>query len=102
MRISDWSSDVCSSDLHRRGFDVRVVATQVGPLFLDTVRSAEKKRVMELAHESIEEDFLEAGLELEVASLTAGMLEAALQDGWIPILLISSYRFNAEDRKSVV
>src|SRR3546814_6638037 len=62
MRISDWSSDVCSSDLH----------------------------------ESIEEDFLEAGLELEVASLTAGMLEAALQDGWIPILLISSYRFNAE------
>src|SRR3546814_9066569 len=104
MRISDWSSDVCSSDLphglalaaHRRGFDVRVVATQVGPLFLDTVRSAEKKRVMELAHESIEEDFLEAGLELEVASLTAGMLEAALQDGWIPILLISSYRFNAE------
>src|SRR3546814_13552943 len=65
---------------HRRGFDVRVVATQVGPLFLDTVRSAEKKRIMELAHESIEEDFLEAGLELEVASLTAGMLEAALQD----------------------
>jgi len=81
---------------HRRGFDVKVVLTETGPLFLDTVRSAEKKRVMERAHESIVEDFEEAGLALEIGPITAGDLEVALRGGWIPILLISSYRFNAE------
>src|SRR3546814_3587688 len=29
MRISDWSSDVCSSDLHTRGVVVRLTAVQV-------------------------------------------------------------------------
>lgn len=81
---------------HRRGFDVRVVVTETGPLFLDTVRSAEKKRVMERAHEAIVEDFEKAGLEIEIGAITAGDLETALRGGWIPILLISSYRFNAE------
>jgi len=81
---------------HRRGFGVRVTVTETGPLFLDTVRSAEKKRVMERAHESVEEDFRDAGLPLEYAPITAASLADALADGWIPILLVSSYRFNAE------
>jgi ribosomal protein S18 acetylase RimI-like enzyme len=81
---------------HRRGFQVRVVVTETGPLFLDTVRSTEKKRIMERAHVSIEEDFQTAGLELEIAPITANNLGIALNTGWIPILLVSSYRFNAE------
>lgn len=81
---------------HRRGFQVRVVVTESGPLFLDTVRSAEKKRIMERAHASIVEDFQAANLEMEVGSITAGDLSTALNAGWIPILLVSSYRFNAE------
>ena len=81
---------------HRRGFDVRVVVTESGPLFLDTVRSAEKKRIMERAQASVREDFREAGLEAEIAPITPADLQVALEDGWIPILLISSYRFNAE------
>ena len=70
--------------------------TTSGPLFLDTVRSAEKKRIMERAHASMEEDFQAAGLELEIGPITADGLGAALNTGWIPILLVSSYRFNAE------
>lgn len=81
---------------HRRGFDVRVVITETGPLFLDTVRRPEKKRVMERAHASIVEDFDAAGLHVDIGPITADDLESALRNGWIPILLISSYRFNAE------
>src|SRR3546814_9142983 len=42
MRISDWSSDVCSSDLYLRGFDKRSLriahdlftkATEIDPLY---------------------------------------------------------------------
>lgn len=81
---------------HRRGFDVRVVVTETGPLFLDTVRSAEKKRIMERAQASVREDFEAAGLSAEIGSISADGLAKELEDGWIPILLISSYRFNAE------
>jgi len=81
---------------HRRGFAVRVVVTETGPLFLDTVRSAEKKRIMARVHESIEEDFHLAGLPVEIAAISATDIRDALEAGWIPILLISSYRFNAE------
>src|SRR3546814_6020402 len=40
MRISDWSSDVCSSDLHALGGDVRLLTHQTGhilPLSLGAV-----------------------------------------------------------------
>jgi ribosomal protein S18 acetylase RimI-like enzyme len=81
---------------HRRGFQVRTIVTRSGPLFLESVRSAEKKRIMERAQASVRADFRAAGLKAEIAPITADTLKQALDDGWIPILLISSYRFNAE------
>jgi len=81
---------------HRRGFEVRAIVTKSGPLFLDTVRSAEKKRIMERAQASVRADFRAAGLTAEIAPITASDLQRALEGGWIPILLVSSYRFNAE------
>lgn len=75
----------------QRGFAVRLVLNQAGPLFLEGVRSAEKKAVMQL----VEEGFAEALAGTGVEQLTQPSLDvnAALQAGYKPLVLISSYRF---------
>ncbi|ROM83258.1 ribosomal-protein-alanine acetyltransferase [Pseudomonas brassicacearum] len=75
----------------RRGFAVRLVLSQSGSLFLDGVRSAEKKAVMQL----VEEGFAEALADTGVEQITAASLDvrAALLAGYKPLVLISSYRF---------
>src|SRR3546814_1563060 len=50
MRISDWSSDVCSSDLHlARGFDQRFHPQRFGALAVRAARGAE----LECAHAAL-------------------------------------------------
>ncbi|MFB1630142.1 peptidase C39 family protein [Pseudomonas sp. AP-1] len=75
----------------RRGFDVRLVLSQTGSLFLDGVRSAQKKQVMKL----VEDGFVEALSETDVQQVLAPGLDvrSALQAGFRPLVLISSYRF---------
>ena len=81
---------------HGRGFDVRVVVSEPGPLFIGGVRSAAKKAVMEKVHQIFERDMAAAGLHPEIAATTPEDLEAAIAGGWIPLLLVSSWRFNRE------
>lgn len=75
----------------RRGFDVRTVLSQAGSLFLDGVRSAQKKEVMQL----VEAGFAEALAATDVQQLLAPGFDVrtALQDGFRPVVLISCYRF---------
>lgn len=81
---------------HGRGFKVRAFATETGPLFLDSVRSAEKKRIMTRVHAAFEADLAAAGLAVETGPVTPELLETALDDGWIPLLLVSTWHFNRE------
>ncbi|WP_409288878.1 peptidase C39 family protein [Pseudomonas sp. KCJK8927] len=75
----------------RRGFEVRMVLSQTGSLFLDGVRSVQKKEVMRL----VEEGFIEALSETDVQQVLASGLDvrSTLQAGFRPLVLISSYRF---------
>lgn len=75
----------------KRGFAVRLVQSQAGSLFLDGVRSAEKKEVMQ----RVEDGFAHALLATDVEQMIASSLDirAALQAGFKPLVLISSYRF---------
>ncbi|MCY1391914.1 putative acetyltransferase [compost metagenome] len=74
----------------RRGFRVRLQLSEDGPLFLDGVRSEEKREVMRLVHE----DFSAALADSSVEQLLVEQLDIAgtLRAGGQPLVLISSYR----------
>ncbi|MEX0729203.1 MAG: GNAT family N-acetyltransferase/peptidase C39 family protein [Aquisalimonadaceae bacterium] len=79
-----------------RGFGVELFLKQDGPMFIDSVRSAEKKAVMQL----VQEDFIEQVNALDIpvnrGSARVADLEAAVAAGGIPLVLISSYRIYRE------
>ncbi|MDF1794193.1 MAG: GNAT family N-acetyltransferase/peptidase C39 family protein [Thalassobaculaceae bacterium] len=81
---------------HRRGFKARICVSEDGPLFLDTVRAPAKKLVLERVHAMLLADLVTAGMTVEISASTPADLEQALDAGWIPLLLVSSYRFNDE------
>lgn len=74
----------------RRGYRVRLELTEDGPLFLDGVRSEEKREVMRLVHEDFADDLAQS----QVEQLLVGQLNivSALDAGGLPLVLISSYR----------
>lgn len=82
----------------RRGFDVDVYVNQEGPLFLEGVRDPAKKEVLELVHEDFVSKLQQAEVEVHAEWLTLYQLERALDDKAIPLVLISTYRF---DRRKV-
>ncbi|HWH87666.1 MAG TPA: GNAT family N-acetyltransferase/peptidase C39 family protein [Pseudomonas sp.] len=75
----------------RRGFDVRLEVSHEGSLFLQGVRSPEKKTIMQLVEEGFAHDLAAT----QVAQVLASTLDiaAALAAGYKPVVLISSYRF---------
>ncbi len=77
-----------------RGFEVSAYVSQEGPLFLDTVRSADKKRVLAKVHEGFLRDIAATGIELNHSSLSLDELTDALEDGRIPVILISTWQLN--------
>ncbi len=79
-----------------RGFQVEIYVNDTGTLFIDSVRNREKKQVLEL----VQDDFL-AELQQYPATIVEGALstaeiEAKFNDGFIPLVLISSYRLCGE------
>ncbi|MDO3721941.1 ribosomal protein S18-alanine N-acetyltransferase [Marinobacter sp. chi1] len=77
-----------------RGFHARAWISKEGPLFKHTVRSIEKKKVLELVHEGFLHDIGQTNIELHHDPLTLTGMEAALQEGCIPIILISTWQLN--------
>lgn len=74
----------------RRGFRVQLQLSEDGPLFLDGVRSEEKRDVMRLVHD----DFTTELAQSDVEQLLVNQLDidSALEAGGQPLVLISSYR----------
>ena len=77
-----------------RGFTVSVYVNKEGPLFKDTVRSAEKKRVLELVHEGFLGDLEKTGAALHHEPMTLEGLQSALENGQVPLILISTWQLN--------
>lgn len=81
---------------HRRGFPVELFLRHATPMFLDSVRSAEKKEVMRLVQEEQMEEVAAEGIPVEYRRINASDLQKKFEAGGIPIVLISSYRLYQE------
>lgn len=81
---------------YHRGFNVEIFVNEEAVLFINSVRSEDKKEVMRI----VEEDFLEQLSKLPVKyfqrRITLNELREAFDDGGVPIVLISSYRIYHE------
>ena len=81
---------------HHRGFDVAVHLSSESGMFVDSVRSAEKKAVIRLVAEDFLEEIAHAGIPVHHERLTADTIAAAIHAGRVPVVLISSYRMYQE------
>ena len=80
----------------RRGFRVEVTINNREPLFLDGVRSEEKKSVMELVHQDFLSQISETDIELKYKNISMLELEEKFKQGGIPLVLISSYSYTRD------
>ncbi len=80
----------------RRGFPVEVYVKEGEPLFVDSVRSEEKKEVIRLVELDFLSEIEEQKIPLINFRLTIADMITAMEAGGIPIMLISSYRIYRE------
>lgn len=73
------------------GLKARIVCSQEGPLFLDTVRDPEKRRVMQLAQTDFRRRAEQFGLPVEIRDFDMNELRGELAKGNFAIVLMSSY-----------
>lgn len=81
---------------YRRGFDVEVYVAKGKPLFIDSVRSEEKKEVIRLVEEDFLKEINNCSINLAFGRVGAEDIIKALDNGAIPIILISSWRIYKE------
>lgn len=80
----------------QRGFDVEVFVNDEGALFVDSVRSPDKKAVIALVQEDFLDQLRALPVPLHHGAASLDQLQAAFAGGGIPIVLISSYRIYRE------
>lgn len=71
------------------------LSTQSTP-FIDSVRDDKKKQIIELVHDDYLERLQARGGTIHYKNITQDDLEAALKQGDIPLILISTYRFDGQ------
>ncbi len=77
-----------------RGFGVELIVSQKEPLFLDGVRKAEKKEVMEFVHDDFTAQIKKTAIKVQYQGLVISTLLESIEADGISLILISSYRFN--------
>ena len=75
----------------KRGAAANVWINRETPLFVDSVRNADKKQVVELAHWAFIQQAGESNIDLGYREFTDSDLVACFDGGAIPIILISTY-----------
>lgn len=78
----------------QRGFNAIIHINQEGPLFLEGVRQQEKKSVMTLVHEDFIRQIHASRIKIVYSALTLTQLSEYLDKGYLPLVLISTYRLN--------
>jgi ribosomal protein S18 acetylase RimI-like enzyme len=79
-----------------RGFGVEVYVNDEGALFIDSVRSEEKKEVMRLVQEDFLDEIGRVPITLSYRRLTLEEMKGKYDAGGVPLILISSYRIYKE------
>jgi len=81
---------------HHRGFTVEVYVNDESALFVDSVRSAEKKQVICLVQEDFIAEMKQLAVPLHYRRISVDEMQAEFMQGAIPMVLISSYRIYQE------
>lgn len=80
----------------RRGFDAEVHVDDDDALFVDSVRSAEKKAVIRLVRDDYRDEAKRVGIHVTKRGLSVDALVRHLKRGAVPVVLISCYRLTGE------
>lgn len=78
---------------HRRGFGARIYVNIPDDLFLDSVRSPQKREVMRLVQRDFRDALKESGVEIHTRLIKLKELTDLIERGAVPIVLVSGYRF---------
>ena len=81
---------------YHRGFGVEIYVNDESALFVDSVRSEEKKEVIRLVQEDFLQEIRAIGIPVHYRRLTVAEMKAQFEEGAIPVVLISSYRIYKE------
>jgi ribosomal protein S18 acetylase RimI-like enzyme len=81
---------------HRRGFSVELFLSEGGVLFVDSVRSPLKREVIRLVQEDFREQLTTSRVKVTFRPLTLEAMRRHCEDGSVPVVLISSWRFDRE------
>jgi len=81
---------------YHRGFEVEIYVNDDAALFVDSVRSEEKKEVIRLVQEDFIDEIKHSPIRVSYGILSVAELQRRFEEGGIPIVLISSYRIYKE------
>jgi ribosomal protein S18 acetylase RimI-like enzyme len=78
----------------RRGYKAEMFLSHSNALFLETVRSQEKKKIIELVQKDFERKIGQTNIKVQKKRLGLTELREVLKKGGVPIVLISTYHFD--------
>jgi hypothetical protein len=80
----------------KRGFNTEVYVSHHRPLFVEGVRNESKKQILELVHLDFLHKLQEFQVPVHHCILSLNQLQQRLEDGALPLVLISTYRFDGK------
>lgn len=78
----------------RRGYKAEMYLSHNDVLFLDSVRTPEKKKIIKLVHQDFEKKISETNIKVHKKRFTLQDLRDVLKKGGIPLVLITTYHFD--------
>lgn len=78
----------------RRGFKSEMYLSHNNVLFIDSVRSQEKKKIIELVHKDFANKIAQTNIKVHKKKFTLLDLKEVLKKGGIPLVLITTYHFD--------
>ena len=77
--------------LKRHGLEPEVYVSHAGPYFLDTVQSADKRRVMQVTQLAFQREAQDLAIPTHLTSVSESVLMQAFDAGSVAIVLVSGY-----------
>ncbi|HXH71823.1 MAG TPA: peptidase C39 family protein [Mariprofundaceae bacterium] len=81
---------------HNRGFAVELYVSSRSNMFVDSVRSEEKKEVIRLVQADLFREIKETDIGVHRRMLALAEMEKAFEKGAVPLVLVSAYRLSGD------
>jgi ribosomal protein S18 acetylase RimI-like enzyme len=75
----------------KRGYDATIYTRDTNIPFVDSVRAKSKKEIITLSHQEFVQDIKKLGGDIRVGNFTDADVMEAINQGHLPLLLVSSY-----------